>query len=135
MNEIKRINIKHTNINNCFDKNSLQKLYKNTKILINIHQTDDNHTFEELRVLPALQCGVIVICEKSPLNWMIPYNDYIIWAEYDNIVNKMIEVAHNYDHYYDLIFCKESEKKVKLCEFDTMNYNVLSDAIKKMELV
>lgn len=65
---------------------------------------------------------------------MIPYNDYIIWAEYDNIVNKTIEVAHNYDHYYDLIFCKEYEKKVKLCEFDTINYSVLSDAIKKMEL-
>lgn len=133
LNEIK-VKINHININNCFDKTNLQKLYKNTKILLNIHQTDDHHTFEELRVLPALQCGVIVICETSPLNEMIPYNDYIIWADYDNIVDKLIEVAHNYDYYYDLIFCQEHVKKVKLCDLGSMNYNTLSDAFKKMEI-
>lgn len=62
--KIKNTSLKHSNINNCFEKEKLKKLYQHTKVMINIHQTD-HHTFEELRVLPALQCGVIVICEKS----------------------------------------------------------------------
>jgi hypothetical protein len=120
-------NIHHVNINNCFEKNSLQSLYKNTKILINIHQTDHHDTFEELRVLPALQCGVIVICEDSPLSELVPYNDYIIWTSYDKIVGKSMEVNNNYDYYYDLIFLKE--KKIKLNDLNNINYNTLNDSI------
>ena len=78
LNQIKQKGITYINVNNCFEKDKLQTLYKNTKILINIHQTDHHHTFEELRVLPALQCGVLVICEHSPLSNLIPGNDYII---------------------------------------------------------
>ena len=92
------------NVNNCFIKNDLQNLYKNTKILINIHQTEHHHTFEELRVLPALQCGVIVISENSPLSELVPYNDYIIWTSYDKILEKTIEIINNYDYFHDLIW-------------------------------
>lgn len=126
---IKRHHINHTNINNCFEKKDLQNLYKNTKVLINIHQTFYHHTFEELRVLPALQCGVIVICENSPLNELIPYNDYIIWSSYDKILEKAQEVLNNYDHYHNLIFNKE--KRNILNDFDTINYNNLTNEISK----
>lgn len=77
LNKIRENKMSHNNINNCFEKENLKELYKNTKIIINIHQTEHHHTMEELRVLPALLCGAIVICEKSPLTHMIPYNDYI----------------------------------------------------------
>uniref|UniRef100_A0A6C0EQE8 Exostosin GT47 domain-containing protein n=1 Tax=viral metagenome TaxID=1070528 RepID=A0A6C0EQE8_9ZZZZ len=120
-------NIPHINVNNCFQKDDLQNLYKNTKILINIHQTDHHDTFEELRVLPALQCGVIVICENSPLSNLIPYNDYIIWSSYDNILNTVKDVLNKYDYFYDSIFLKE--KKTKLDEFNSINYNTLNDII------
>jgi len=103
---IRNQNIPHININNVFGKCELQELYKNTKVLINIHQTNHHHTFEELRVLPALQCGVIVICEYSPLSELIPYNDYIIWTSYDSILYKTREVLNNYDYYNNLIFVK-----------------------------
>jgi hypothetical protein len=126
---IKKQHINHINVNNCFEKTALQDLYKNTKILINIHQTDHHHTFEELRVLPALQCGVIVICENSPLSEFIPYNDYIIWTSYDKILEKTIEVIHNYDYYHNLIF--NNEKKNKLSDFNITNYNTLNDIIKQ----
>jgi hypothetical protein len=119
--------INHINVNNCFDKQNLQQLYKNTKILINIHQTDHHHTFEELRVLPALECGVIVISEKSPLYELVPYNDYIIWLTYEEIIDKLIHVINNYDYYHEFIFNKE--KKQKLNTFNTINYNTLKDAI------
>lgn len=66
--------LQHQNINNCFEKRGLRDLYRKTKILINIHQTNHHDTFEELRVLPALQNGVIVISETSLLQTEIPYH-------------------------------------------------------------
>uniref|UniRef100_A0A6C0EV20 Glycosyl transferase family 1 domain-containing protein n=1 Tax=viral metagenome TaxID=1070528 RepID=A0A6C0EV20_9ZZZZ len=116
--------IAHTNINNCFEKNDLQRLYKNTKILINIHQTDHHHTFEELRVLPALECGVIVISEHSPLSQLVPYSDFVIWENYDTILDKVNEVLTNYDYFYDLIFNKDTFKKLE--EIRNQNYETLS---------
>jgi len=101
---IKSNGIEHTNINNCFENEQIQNLYLNTKVLINIHQTEHHHTFEELRVLPALLSGVLVICELSPLNTFIPYNDLIIWSSYDNIIELTKTILNNYDFYHDKIF-------------------------------
>jgi hypothetical protein len=101
---IKLANIDHKNINNCFGNDELKNLYLSTKILINIHQTNDHHTFEELRVLPALLTGVIVISEVSPVNKLIPYNDLIIWTSYNNIIETINKVNNNYDYYYNKIF-------------------------------
>jgi hypothetical protein len=101
---IKIANVDHKNINNCFSNEDLKKLYLNTKIIINIHQTSEHDTFEELRVLPALLSGVIVISESSPLNNLIPYNDFIIWSSYDNIIETVKKVINNYDDYHNKIF-------------------------------
>ena len=57
----------HLNINKCFEGEKLMQLYTQTKVLINIHQTDHHHTVEELRILPALLCGTIVVCVKIVL--------------------------------------------------------------------
>lgn len=130
INEINKRKLNHININNCFEHNEMKKIYENTKVLINIHQSQINHTFEELRVLPALQCGVIVIAEKSPLFELIPYNDYIIWETYENILNKTEEVINNYEYYYNLIFKKD--KKIKLEELNELNYNELNNKIKSL---
>jgi hypothetical protein len=104
LDNIQLANLHHKNINNCFGNDELKKLYLNIKILINIHQTEHHHTFEELRVLPALLSGVIVISEESPLNNLIPYNDLIIWSSYDNIIETVNKVINNYDYYYNKIF-------------------------------
>jgi len=129
LSNISNLKLPHINVNNCFNKDNLQILYKNTKIMINIHQTEDQHTFEELRVLPALECGIITICENSPLSESVPYHDYIIWSSYDNIIQKTIEVLNNYDYYHDLIFVKE--KIYKFYEFHNINYLKLSNTIKQ----
>lgn len=118
----------HMNINNCFEKDALHNLYKNTKIMINIHQTNEHDTFEELRVLPALQCGVIVISENSALNELIPYNDYIIWSSYADIIEKTRDVINNYDSYHDSIF--KNKKNKKLNELNSINYQTLEQHIK-----
>jgi hypothetical protein len=121
------MNLGHKNINNCFDKQVLRMLYNRTKILINIHQTEHHHTFEELRVLPALQCGVLVISERSPLNNLVPYNEFVIWSEYDKICDKVNEVVNNYDYFFDLIFTKNDV--TKLVELDKTNYKTICETI------
>jgi hypothetical protein len=110
----------HINVNNCFEKDNLQKLYHDTKIIINIHQTDHHHTLEELRILPALLCGVIVISENSPLTDCVPYSDYIIWSSYDNIISTTKNVLDNYDKYYNEIFNNPNKTKLEL--LDKENY-------------
>ena len=120
-------NIQHININNCFKENEMQPILKNTKIIINIHQTPHHHTFEELRVLPALECGVIVISEKSPLTELIPYADLIIWTSYDDIIQKTKEVINNYDFFHNKIFSIENINRLR--SLRNINYNVLQNAI------
>jgi hypothetical protein len=119
--------LEHTNINNCFEINQMQCILKATKILINIHQTPHHHTFEELRALPALECGVIVISEKSPLIELIPYSDLIIWSSYEDIIEKTKEVINNYDFFHNKIF--SIENMARLHNFKKINYNVLQNAI------
>ena len=53
LDNIKAKNLEHRNVNNCFNKIKLRELYKNTKVIINIRQTDHHDTFEELRCLPG----------------------------------------------------------------------------------
>jgi hypothetical protein len=120
---LKYSNLKHINVQNCFGE-ELQKLFCNTKILVNIHQTDTRFTAEELRILPALLCGVIVISEKSPLSEEIPYAHLVIWTEYDNIISKTKEVLENYDKYHSKIFTENTRKL-----FDTLH----ETNIKKMK--
>jgi len=127
--KIKQNNMPHTNVNNCFDKNDLKNLYKNTKIIINIHQTNHHDTFEELRVLPALQCGVIVVCENSPLSELIPYNDYIIWSSYDKILDKVNEVIENYDYYHNLVFVEKKKISIDFDSLNSINYDILQNKI------
>lgn len=129
--KLQKMQIQHINVNKCFDAQALQNLYLSTKILVNIHQTDHHHTLEELRILPALQCGVIVISEKTEINEYplmdVAYNDYIIWASYDEIMDKLQDVLQNYDKYFHEIF--QTPKKFSLFDLDQENYNTLEKKI------
>ena len=94
--------VKSQNITNVF--NGIEGLYRDTRILINIHQTDHHDTLEELRVLPALRCGVIVISEKTPLVELTGYSKYIIWGELKELPAIILEVQNNYDKWQKKIF-------------------------------
>jgi hypothetical protein len=90
------------NINQVFD--GVEDLYRNTQILINIRQTDHHDTLEELRVLPALRCGVIVISERAPLVEKTHYSKYIIWGELNELPALVIAVQKNYEYWHKRIF-------------------------------
>ena len=126
-NELAQNKIAYKNENNVFTIENMIKLYNNTKILINIHQTEYHDTFEELRVLPALLCGTIVICENSPLNELIPYNNLLIWCSYDDMANKVKDVYENYDLYYDKIFTSDNINLLN--NLHTENINLLKSHI------
>lgn len=100
-----RVNgINHVNVNTCETTGDFIRLYMNTQILINIHQTYDFHTVEELRILPALMCGVIVICEEGPLKEYIPYQNYIVWTTQENMIRTIRHVEANYEDFYNKFF-------------------------------
>ncbi len=94
--------VKSKNINNVFS--GIEDVYRQTKILINIHQTDHHDTLEELRVLPALRCGVIVISEKSPLVEQTGYSKYIIWGELSELPGIILDIQNNYEEWHQKIF-------------------------------
>jgi len=94
--------VKSQNINNIFSR--IERLYRDTRILINIHQTDHHDTLEELRILPALRCGVIVISEKSPLVELTGYSKYIVWGELSELPAIILDVQNNYEKWHQKIF-------------------------------
>lgn len=104
LNELYELNVPNKKIENCFDSVELNNIYKKTKIMVNVHQTEHHHTFEELRVLPALMTGVLVISEKVPLTEVIPYSNFIIWSDYKDIAKTTLDVMNNYEDFYNKIF-------------------------------
>jgi hypothetical protein len=84
---------------NVYCKNDIKNIMDEYKILVNIHQTDNSHTLEELRVLPALMTGILVISEDSPYKEHIPFSEHIIWSQYDNIVDTINNVLEDYDFF------------------------------------
>ena len=102
------------NINNLKTFNELHQMMLDTKILINVHQTDFHHSFEEFRCLPALLSRVIIISERPPLWETIPFHSFIIWCSYDEIVDTVEYVLGNYDSIYDDMFIKRSNEFLSL---------------------
>ena len=84
---------------NVYCKNTMKNILNEYKILVNIHQTDMYGTLEELRVLPALMTGILVISEDSPYKEHIPFSNHIIWSSYDDIVDTINNVLENYDFF------------------------------------
>lgn len=66
--------------------------YRRAGVLVNLHQTDEHHTLEELRVLPALLCGTLVVSESVPLGAVIPCAEHIVWAEEEGLVDAVAAV-------------------------------------------
>lgn len=92
------------NVKRVFGHAELQALHDDTRILVNVHQTDHHHTLEELRILPALQRGVIVVSEDVPLKEHVPYSRFIVWSSYGRLVDAVRDVHENYARYHAAIF-------------------------------
>lgn len=121
----------HQNVNT-YANEKLQDLLLNTKVLVNIHQTEYHDTLEELRILPALQCGTIVISEHAGLTELVPYQNMIIWASRENVVDITKKVLADYDRYYDEIFTDTNKRFLDQMRID--NYIRLERRLISMNL-
>ena len=82
----------------------VEELYARTRILVNIRQTDHHDTLEELRVLPALRSGVIVVSEIAPYKELTRYSEFIIWGALDELPEIIRNVQDNYEAIWNSIF-------------------------------
>jgi len=101
------------NISGVFSSSKLSDLYYNKAIMVNIHQTEHHHTFEELRVLPALSQGVVIVAEESPLKQHIPYSDSIMWSSLENMSDVIRDVESNYQSYREKLFTNKLSKTLQ----------------------
>ena len=97
----------------------VEELYRRTRILVNIRQTDHHDTLEELRVLPALRSGVIVISELAPYKELTRYSEFIIWGSLDELPEIIRNVQNNYEATWNSIFGTSKfarrMKRLELC--------------------
>jgi hypothetical protein len=118
------------NIQRIFSKNDLKRVYHESKIMVNVHQTDHHHTLEELRVLPALCNGVIIVSEDVPLKDKIPYAGSIVWSSYDNLTKTIKEVQDNYEDFYYSLFTEALKAQlIELRQNSFQNFRNLIDKI------
>ncbi len=109
------------NISNIFSKQDLINFYSKKRILVNIHQTNHHRTFEELRVLPALSQGLIVISEDVPLKEEIPYHESIIWANFNDMKEVISDTSKNYNNLRKKIFTEELNDLFKKLRVNNIN--------------
>lgn len=105
------------------------KIYRSVKIVINIRQTDEFQTLEELRILPALRSGAIVVCESAPYVEKTAYSKFIIWGSLEELPDLIAETVNHYDEVHQRIFGDGSEnssfvkrmKRIEKCNQLAMN--------------
>lgn len=88
----------------CFDGEALQTCYGRSRILLNVRRTEHHDTIEELRILPALMSGVIVVSEDGPLRDCLPYARYVVWADYERLLDQCTEVLREYEVWHERLF-------------------------------
>lgn len=91
-------------VDGIFDTAGLERLYRSSRVLLNVHQSADHHTAEELRILPALCSGMIVVSEDVPLREELPYHAFVIWAAYDDLLDRAAAALANYEAEHARLF-------------------------------
>jgi hypothetical protein len=98
-------------INGIYNKEIIKQIYDQHKILLNVHQNETHRTLEEIRVLPALASGLLVISEDVPFKKVIPYSKHIIWVSTDKIKETLDDATKNYDDYHK-VYLKDIEETI-----------------------
>ncbi len=76
-----------------------------SKIIINIHHREkDYNILEEIRITRCILNKMIVISEYSENYELYPLYKYVIFTNYDNIINTCTDIINNYEKYYEQIY-------------------------------
>ncbi|HEX6833334.1 MAG TPA: hypothetical protein VF132_07360 [Rudaea sp.] len=116
------------NLKRCFDSDALQAHYRRTRVLVNMRRSDHHDTIEELRILPALQSGVIVVSEDAPLRDALPYARFIVWAPYDALAETAAEILRDYERWHARVFGDPELPKI-LADMAAANRAVIDTAL------
>ncbi|WP_313920490.1 glycosyltransferase family 2 protein [Tahibacter sp.] len=119
-------------VDGIFDTASLERLYRSSRVLLNVHQTADHHTAEELRILPALQSGMIVVSEDVPLREELPYHAFVIWATYEDLLDTAAAVLANYEAEHARLFGDGRLARV-LAEMERHNHEAVAGALRMLD--
>lgn len=103
------INNKYTNCNLIGDPQLWGETRDNilfkSKILANIHHREfDYNILEEIRITRCILNKIIVISEYSLEYEKYPLKKYVIFVDYNNMINKIIDVIDNYEKYYNELY-------------------------------
>ncbi len=128
--QARRAGLPLVNIKGCFDRQALRNLYHSTRVLVNVHQTDHHDTLEELRVLPALLSGVVVVSEEAPLRQHIPYAPFLLWSSYENLVDTARRALEHHGEHYRRLF-GGAELGCLLASLERQNRDNLDRALAK----
>lgn len=87
-----------------FGKDRDDILFK-TKVLANIHHREfDYNILEEIRITRCILNKVIVVSEYSLEYEKYPLNKYVIFVNYDDMIDKIQDVIDNYEEYFNKIY-------------------------------
>lgn len=85
-----------------------------SKVLINMHHREkDYNILQELRITRCILNKVIVISEHAQDDDLYPLKDYVVFCDYDSMVEKTKEVLNNYSEYYDKIYGAMDYEEIK----------------------
>ena len=93
--------IKVRNIHNFED---YEIAFRDVAILLNFRQVEHFSTPEELRILPALLQGVVVIAEDTPFARQSLCADFLVFAEVSKLTSVIMDLQCNYSGYWTEIF-------------------------------
>jgi len=130
--EAKGISVR--NHNQITSRAQMKEVYDASAIMLNLHQTPYHHALEELRILPALMRGVIVISEMAPLIETVPYSSFIVWSSVDDLPAIVRDVMQNYEAYFDLFFGPESKLPCILTAMRAKAYSDLEERVLKLHV-
>lgn len=101
--------------------------------LINLHQTEHHHTLEELRILPALLQGVLVVSEPAPLTDQVPYSKFINFASIEEMPDVISRLMDNYEENWEKTFATGEFTKV-VAELEESNRKAFKELVHNLKL-
>lgn len=121
-NELKLMNINIINIIG-WSKQRDDKLFR-SKIILNIHYSEDYKIFEELRCNRCIFNKMIVLSEDSNNIDKFMFRDNIVVSNYDNIKYKTLEIINDYEKYYKTLFKNFDLDKINIDLFKILKNNI-----------
>jgi hypothetical protein len=91
------------NLSNVSDPSEMASFFSRSKVIIHVSQSLFHRNHSEISLLPALSYGVIVMSEKCAIHTQFKYSKFIIWSDYDSIIDTIQNVLSNYESYFTKI--------------------------------